>query len=242
MLRAIGLTRVFLRGSEQVRALDGVNLEIGKGEFLRILGASGSGKSTLLNLLAGLDRPTSGTIETPAGVLSEMSSRQLAGYRAGMVGMVFQTFNLIAHRSALQNVEVGMLFLGLPKAERLRRAAETLEQLGLGDRLHHRPAALSGGEAQRVALARALAKQPRLLLADEPTGNLDRSTSATLARILGEFNRRGLTIVLVTHDVQLAAETANRTLEMSYGRIVEERAHRENAPPATASGGPPHAP
>ncbi|MFH1143567.1 MAG: ABC transporter ATP-binding protein [Candidatus Eisenbacteria bacterium] len=230
MLHAKGVTKVYQQGGAEIRALDGVDLEVFEGEYLRILGASGSGKSTLLNLLAGLDRPSGGRIETPLGVLSEMPPRALAAYRAAWVGMVFQSFNLIAHRTALQNVELGMLFLGLPKAERLRRARETLAELGMGDRLHHRPADLSGGEQQRVALGRALAKRPRLLLADEPTGNLDQATADSLAGLFNRLNRNGLTILLVTHDTDLAAADAGRTIAMHYGRIVSEAVRGERPP------------
>ncbi len=222
MLRATDLTKVYRLGGQEIRALDGVNLEVRQAEYLRIVGASGSGKSTLLNLLAGLDRPTSGSIATPEGALSDLSPRGIAAYRARMVGMVFQSFNLIPHRSALDNVELGMLFLGIAPGERRRRAVRILERLELGGRLHHRPRDLSGGEQQRVALARALVKEPRLLLADEPTGNLDQSTSAGIARLLAEQNAAGLTVILVTHNPVLAAADAHRTLRMDYGRIVAE--------------------
>ncbi|MBU1701457.1 MAG: ABC transporter ATP-binding protein [Candidatus Eisenbacteria bacterium] len=222
MLSATGLTRIFRLGGQEIRAVDGVDLEIREGEYTRITGASGSGKSTLLNLLAGLDTPSSGCITTPEGVLSDFSSRRLAAYRAHQVGMVFQSFNLIPHRTALQNVELGMLFLGRPRAERHQRAEEILARLGLADRLHHRPNDLSGGEQQRVSLARALAKQPKMLMADEPTGNLDRDTSIEISRLLKELNAEGLTVILVTHDTDLAVSDAHRTLKMSYGKIVEE--------------------
>jgi putative ABC transport system ATP-binding protein len=222
MLRIRELTKIYEFGHQEIRALDGVDLDVQPGEFLRVIGASGSGKSTLLNLVAGLDTPTSGRIETPDGVLAQMSSRELAAYRARRVGMVFQSFNLIPHRTALQNVELALLFTGVARAERTRRATETLVRLGLADRLAHRPADLSGGEQQRVALARALAKQPDMLLADEPTGNLDRDTSASIAQLFDELNRRGLTILLVTHDLELAAQSAHRTLRMSYGRVAGE--------------------
>ena len=219
MLQIRELTKVYRLGGREVRALDGVDLTIRQGEYLRIIGASGSGKTTLLNLIAGLDTPTAGRIETPDGCLSEMSPRQLAAYRSRQTGMVFQSFNLIPHRSALQNVELGMLFSGRPREERLAVAEEMLTRLGLGDRLHHRPADLSGGEQQRVALARALAKRPPLLLADEPTGNLDQTTSIEIAALLREWNARGLTIMLVTHDPELAAGDADRTVRMTYGRL-----------------------
>jgi len=231
MLRLRELTKIYELGHQQIRALDGVNLDVQPGEFLRVIGASGSGKSTLLSLVAGLDTPTSGRIETPDGVLGEMSSRELAAYRARRVGMVFQSFNLISHRTALQNVELALLFTSVPRAVRTRRAAETLERLGLADRLAHRPADLSGGEQQRVALARALAKQPDMLLADEPTGNLDRDTSSSIAQLFGELNRRGLTILLVTHDLELAATAAHRTVRMSYGQLAGEGSGLPGAQP-----------
>jgi putative ABC transport system ATP-binding protein len=224
MLRARGLTRVYRLGGQEIRALDGVDLDLRQGEYLRVVGASGSGKSTLLNLLAGLDTPSAGRIETAGGVLSEMTPRRLAAYRAHVVGMVFQTFNLIPHLTALQDVELGMLFLDLPRRERRRRALAMLERLGLGGRVHHRPRDLSGGEQQRVALARALAKGPSLLLADEPTGNLDQTTSGEIAHLLAGLNAEGLTVVLVTHNLALAAHDAHRTLEMCYGRIERETA------------------
>ena len=230
MLRVEGLTRVYHLGGQEIRALDGVDLEVRDGEYLRLVGASGSGKSTLLNLLAGLDTPTAGRVETPDGLLSEMPSRRLAAYRARVVGMVFQTFNLIPHLTALQNVELGMLFLDIPRAERRRRAGGMLEKLGLADRVRHRPQDLSGGEQQRVALARALAKDPRLLLADEPTGNLDQATSGDIARLLATLNAEGLTVILVTHNLTLAAAEAHRTLELSFGRIVCETAHVGGGP------------
>ncbi|MBD3337165.1 MAG: ATP-binding cassette domain-containing protein [Candidatus Eisenbacteria bacterium] len=235
MLQIRELTKIYHLGGQEIRAVDGVDLDLPAGEYLRIVGASGSGKSTLLNLLAGLDTPTSGRIVSPEGSLAELGPRRLAAYRAARIGMVFQSFHLIPHRTALQNVELGMLFLETPRAERLRRAEEVLQRLGLGRRLHHRPADLSGGEQQRVSLARAIAKRPELLLADEPTGNLDQDTSAEIARVLGDLNREGLTVVLVTHNHELAAESAHRTLRMHYGRIVEESRHRS---PASQEGAP----
>jgi putative ABC transport system ATP-binding protein len=222
MLHAERLRRIYQLGGQEIRAVDGVDLSIREGEYLRIVGASGSGKSTLLNLIAGLDRPTEGRIDTPVGDLSSLPGRELAGWRSNHVGMVFQTFNLISHRTAVQNVELGMLFGGIPRKERHRRAAATLEQLGLGGRLHHRPRDLSGGEQQRVALARALVKRPKLLLADEPTGNLDQDNAVQIAESLAALSREGMTIVLVTHDPSLAVDDVHRTVRMSYGKIVEE--------------------
>ena len=237
MLRIDDLVRVYHLGGQEIRALDGISLEVREGEYLRVVGASGSGKSTLLNLLAGLDRPTSGRVGTPLGDLGAMSRRELATWRSQHVGMVFQTFNLIGHRTALQNVELGMLFAGVPRRERLARAAATLERLGLADRLHHRPADLSGGEQQRVALARALAKRPRLLLADEPTGNLDQENAEQIASSLAQRNREGITVILVTHDPALATESIHRTVRLSYGRIVDEAAQREVSPVGPSDAG-----
>jgi putative ABC transport system ATP-binding protein len=222
LIRACDVQRIYHLGGQEIRAVDGVELEVREGEYLRIIGASGSGKSTLLNLLAGLDRATSGRIETPVGELSSLSRRDLAFWRSRHVGMVFQSFNLIAHLTALQNVELALLFGGAGREERRRRAAAQLERLGLADRIHHRPADLSGGEQQRVALARAMVKSPRLLLADEPTGNLDQENAGQTARTFSELNRAGITVVLVTHDPTLAAEEADRTVRMNYGKVIAE--------------------
>jgi putative ABC transport system ATP-binding protein len=232
LLRTTGLRRVYHLGGQEVRALDGIDLEIGRGEYLRTVGASGSGKSTLLNLLAGLDRATAGRIETPMGDLSSLSRRELARWRSAHVGMVFQSFNLIAHLTALQNVELALLFTPIAREERRPRASAQLALLGLADRLHHRPADLSGGEQQRVALARVLVKNPQLLLADEPTGNLDQENAAQMALVLAELNRRGMTVVLVTHDPALAAGDAHRTIRMSYGKLTGETTHRQADPTA----------
>jgi putative ABC transport system ATP-binding protein len=227
MLRIENLSRIYRLGGQEIRAVDGVSMEVREGEYLRVVGASGSGKSTLLNLLAGLDHPTAGRVDTPLGDLGAMSRSELARWRSEQIGMVFQTFNLIAHRTALQNVELGMLFAGVPRRERISRATVMLEQLGLADRLNHRPADLSGGEQQRVALARALVKRPRLLLADEPTGNLDHENADQIAESLAARNREGITVILVTHDAELASADVHRTIRLSYGRIAEETVHRE---------------
>ena len=208
-----------------VRAVDEVTFEFQRGEFLGIVGASGSGKSTVLNLLAGLDTPTSGRIEVDGIILGSLSRRELAAYRAHRIGMVFQSFNLITHYSALENVETALLFNGTPRAERRRRAQEILERLGLADRVHHRPGDLSGGEQQRVAMARALVKRPDILFADEPTGNLDHDNAGQIAELLTTLNRDGLTIVMVTHNLDMARRCAHRTIGMRYGRLIaaEER-------------------
>ncbi len=221
-LSASNLNRSYDHGPNRVHAVRDLNLHIARGEFLSIVGASGSGKSTLLNLLAGLDTPSSGTIEVDGVMLGELEPRELARYRARLVGMVFQSFHLISHQTALQNVELALYFSDVGPTERRERALETLDRLGLSDRVDHRPAALSGGEQQRVAVARALVKEPEVLFADEPTGNLDRKNSEQIARILMESHARGLTIVLVTHDSEFAAKCSDRTVTMDYGRLVSE--------------------
>jgi putative ABC transport system ATP-binding protein len=241
LIRTIDLHRIYRHGGEEVRALDGVSLEVREGEYLRVVGASGSGKSTLLNLIAGLDRATSGRIETPIGELSSLPPRDLALWRSRYVGMVFQSFNLIPHRTALQNVEIALLFGGEPRENRRHRAISQLERLGLGDRLHHPPADLSGGEQQRVALARALVKEPRLLLADEPTGNLDQENALLIARTFAELNRAGMTVVLVTHDAALADGVAHRTIRMNFGRVVSETAGPSGATIPRIAPAPPDA-
>lgn len=221
-MQSFDLCRYYRRGPSEVKALDGVSLDVRRGEFIGVVGSSGSGKSTLLNLLGGLDTPTSGRIEVGGIALSSLTRRQLAAYRAHQVGMVFQSFNLLSHCTALDNVAVALLFNNTPRRERRDRAAEMLEKLGLKDRLDHRPADLSGGEQQRVAIARALVKKPEVLFADEPTGNLDHDNTQQMARLLGELNAGGLTIILATHDLDLARRSAHRTLRMHYGRVVGE--------------------
>jgi len=196
-------------------------LSLGKGEFLCIVGASGSGKSTILNLLAGLDTPTSGRIEVDGAALADFSRRELSSYRAHRVGMVFQSFNLISHYTALENVAMALYFNNTPHGQRLKLAEDILARLGLADRTDHRPGDLSGGEQQRVAMARALVKKPEVLFADEPTGNLDRENTEQISKLLTELNRDGLTIIMVTHDLELARSCAHRTVRMNYGRLVE---------------------
>jgi len=220
-IHTIDLCRYYQRGHYEVRAVDRVTLSIRRGEFLGVVGASGSGKSTLLNLLAGLDTPTSGHVEVDGQRLDSLSRRALSAYRARKVGMVFQSFNLIPQHTALRNVEMALYFGDTRPRDRRKRAAEVLERLGLGDRLEHRPADLSGGEQQRVAIARALVKQPEIVFADEPTGNLDQENTDAITGILGELNRTGLTVVVVTHDVEMASRIAGRVVRMHYGRIAE---------------------
>ena len=220
LVRTTALTKVYRRGPQEIRAVDNVHLSIQAGEFMALVGSSGSGKSTLLNLLAGLDTPTSGEIAISGLPLSTQSAEARAAHRASRVGMVFQSFNLVGHRTALQNVELAMYFNGTPREVRRPRATAMLTRLGLGDRLHHVPADLSGGEQQRVAIARALVKQPQMLFADEPTGNLDRTNAHDIAGLLSELSREGLTVVLVTHDIALAERFAQRIEQIDYGRLA----------------------
>ena len=204
-----------------VAALRGVDLDVAAGEFLAVLGRSGSGKSTLLNLLGGLDRPTSGELTVGGQSLVGLSDAALAGFRATTVGFVFQSFHLQARFTAWENVALPRVFAGVPRAERRTRAHALLERVGLAARADHRPGQLSGGEQQRVALARSLVAAPRLLLGDEPTGNLDSATSTSILDLITEVNRAGATVVLVTHDEEIAATRAQRSVRMADGRIVE---------------------
>jgi putative ABC transport system ATP-binding protein len=206
--------------------LDDVDLAIRRGELLAVVGASGSGKSTLINLLAGLDTPTSGHIEVDGQRLDQLSRRALASYRAHKVGVVFQSFNLLPQHTAVRNVEMALYFGSIPRNQRRREAVAALERLGLGDRLHHRPLDLSGGEQQRVAIARALVKRPEVLFADEPTGNLDQENSDEISQILTELSGSGMTVLLVTHDLDMAARVAGRVVHMHYGRLTEDAGGR----------------
>ena len=224
VLETRDLKKHYRMGTSIVRALDGVTLTVEQGEFLALLGTSGSGKSTLLNLVAGLDRPSEGTLRIFGQDLARMSSAELSLHRRPNVGIIFQSFNLVSTMSAVENVALPLMFADVPKAERDGEAARLLEAIGLGDRLRHRPRELSGGEQQRVAIARAIANKPHLLLADEPTGNLDSRTSREILSLLKELNEReGKTIVMVTHDPSLAAHYAHRTITMLDGAIVDER-------------------
>ena len=216
------MTRVYQMGLNQVAALDSVTMGVDEGEFVAIQGTSGSGKSTLLNLLGGLDRPTSGEVLFDSQPLSPLSKKQMARYRKFSVGMIFQNFNLIPTMTAAENVKLALAFGGMRGAERRERATELLGRVGLGDRMAHRPSEMSGGEQQRVAIARALANRPRVLLADEPTGNLDSTRARELLALLREMTDRDrLTVLLVTHDHELASSFANRIIMMKDGKIQE---------------------
>ena len=204
----------------QVNALCDINLSIREGEFVAVQGASGSGKSTLLNCIGCLDVPTAGSVYIDGQDVSKLSEDGLALVRRKKVGFVFQTFNVIPSLTALQNVELPMVFAGMPAAERARKAVETLEKVGLGGRMDHKPNELSGGELQRVAIARALVNDPKLILADEPTGNLDSKTSAEVIQVLRKLNSEGRTIVIITHDANIAA-AAERQIYLKDGKIAE---------------------
>ncbi len=221
MIRTVDLSKRYGTTAAPVHALCGVSVEVQRGERVALLGKSGSGKSTLLNLLGGLDRSSSGTIEVSGRDLGRLSGDELARYRLTTVGMIFQSFNLIASRTALDNVELPMVFAGKAPRERRALARQALEAVGLGARLGHRPAELSGGESQRVAIARALVNQPAVLLADEPTGNLDSASAGEVVALLTDHVRRhGTVLILVTHDEELAAACTDRVLRLRDGRLV----------------------
>ena len=214
--------RHFRMGNEIVRALDGVTFTVYPGEFFGIAGASGSGKSTLLYLIGGLDRPTSGQVEVGGRVLTDLDENALALYRRHTVGFVYQMFHLIPSMTALQNVELPMILARVPRRERRERARALLTQVGLAERLHHRPTQLSGGQRQRVAIARALANNPALILADEPTGNLDTRAGAEIVALLKTLaHEQGRTVLIVSHDPSVIAQT-DRYIRLQDGRIIEE--------------------
>lgn len=226
-VRAENVCRHYTMGQSVIRAVDGVTLEIRDGEFLALLGSSGSGKSTLMNLLAGLDRPSSGAIVTHGRNLAEMSSEELARYRRHTVGMVFQSFNLIHSMTLLENVELPLRFAEVDRAERQQRAKEAIERVRLGARMMHRPSELSGGEQQRTALARAMVNRPSILVADEPTGNLDSRTGEEILSFIREFNETlKMTVVMVTHERALAEKYAHRIIFLADGKLVSEGAPR----------------
>ncbi len=221
LIRTLDLHRDFQMGHVTVHALDGVSLTVEEGEFLGVMGPSGSGKSTLLHLLGGLDRPTAGHIWVRGQDITALDENELAAYRRQEVGFVFQAFNLISTMTALQNVEFPMLFARVPPAQRRERARYLLETVGLADRMGHKPTELSGGEQQRVAIARALANDPAIILADEPTGNLDSRTGAEVMEALARLNReQGRTIIVVSHDPAVVA-FAGQCIHLLDGRIAD---------------------
>jgi len=216
-----GLAKVFGSPSAPVEALRGISLADQSGQRVALLGKSGSGKSTLLNLIGGLDRPTSGSIRVAGKELSRMTANELAEYRLATVGMIFQAYNLIPTRTAIENVELPMILAGRSPPDRRAAARQALEAVGLGRRILHRPVELSGGEHQRVAIARALVNRPEILLADEPTGNLDSATAGEIMRLLlDHVQRDGTTLFLVTHDEELARQSAERIIHMRDGQII----------------------
>ena len=232
-----GLCRYYQMGEALIRAVDGVTLQVAAGEVVALLGTSGSGKSSLLNLIAGLDRPTSGTVIAQGNDLAKLSRDGLAKYRLRTVGMVFQSFNLIPSMTLMENVELPMRFAEVDRNRRAGLAWHALQRVGLTARARHRPAELSGGEQQRGALARALINQPRILLADEPTGNLDSRTGTEIMEFIAEFNESlGMTVVMVTHERSLAERYAKRMIFLADGKLANDESH---APPviAGAAGG-----
>ena len=212
----------------EILALDRVSVDIDKGEFVAVMGPSGSGKSTFMNVLGCLDRPSSGEYVLDNKRISELAGDDLAAIRNRSIGFVFQQFNLLARTPAMENVELPLVYAGLAARERRDRAASALERVGLGQRMTHRPNELSGGQRQRVAIARALVNQPSILLADEPTGNLDSTTSEEIMHVFGELHREGQTVIMVTHEPDIAAR-AERVVVLRDGRIESDRLNRESA-------------
>ena len=222
LIVANDLVKHYVMGEETVHALDGVSFTIPRGDYCAIVGPSGSGKSTLMNILGGLDTPTGGRIVIDGADIGATSDEDLAGFRNKTIGFIFQSFNLLPRLSALENVELPMIYGGVDPKERRERAAGLLTRVGLGERLSHRPTQLSGGQQQRVAIARALAGKPALLLADEPTGALDTHTGKEILALFRELNQEGVTVVIVTHDLEVAA-AAKRTIEMRDGKIIRDQ-------------------
>src|SRR5271163_864778 len=234
-IHAEQLCRHYRMGDTLIRAVDGVTLTVRAGEFVALLGSSGSGKSSVLNLVAGLDRPTSGSVIVQERDLAQLSREELAKYRLHTVGMVFQSFNLIASMTLAENVELPMRFAEVDREKRDALARQALARVGLEARMNHRPSELSGGEQQRAALARALINRPRLLLADEPTGNLDSRTGAEIMELIRSFNQQlGMTVVMVTHERALAERYAQRMIFLADGKLIDDRA---NVPTASTVGG-----
>jgi putative ABC transport system ATP-binding protein len=232
------LCRHYRMGDALIRAVDGISVQVAPGEFVALLGTSGSGKSSLLNLVAGLDRPTSGTVVVQQNDLAKLSREELAKYRLHTVGMVFQSFNLIPSMSLLENVELPLRFAEVDRDKREGMAKQALDRVGLSARLRHRPTELSGGEQQRASLARALINQPRFLLADEPTGNLDSQTGTEIMNFIREFNETlGMTIIMVTHERALAERYAGRMIFLADGKLVGDQSNSVSAASAQIRGG-----
>ncbi len=221
LIQIKNITRNFILGNETVYVLKGIDLEINKGEYVALMGPSGSGKSTLMNLLGCLDTPTGGTYSLNGKHVSLMNDNELAEIRNKEIGFVFQTFNLLPRTTALDNVALPMIYAGYSKPERRARATEVLKQVSLGDRMDHQPNQLSGGQRQRVAIARALVNKPSIILADEPTGNLDSKTSVEIMKLFGEIHKNGNTVILVTHEEEIA-EYAHRVIRLRDGVIESD--------------------
>ncbi|HKD42742.1 MAG TPA: ABC transporter ATP-binding protein [Myxococcaceae bacterium] len=222
LIQIDGVAKVYQMGDVEVRALRGVTLKVQQGEFVAIMGASGSGKSTLMNIIGCLDRPTKGRYLLEGHEVSNLSRDELARIRNRTIGFVFQSFNLLSRTTALENVELPLVYAGLSRRERHKRAAEALERVGLGDRIEHHPNQLSGGQQQRVAIARALVSQPKLILGDEPTGNLDSRTSVEVMSLLQDLGRSGITVLLVTHEADIA-RYASRAITVKDGLVLVDR-------------------
>jgi ABC-type lipoprotein export system ATPase subunit len=236
-IRTENLCRHYRMGETLIRAVDGVSLNVRSGEFVALLGSSGSGKSSVLNLIAGLDRPTEGSVVVQNKDLAKLSREELAKYRLHVVGMVFQSFNLIASMTLSENVELPLRFAEVDRGKREGLAQEALQRVGLKARANHRPSELSGGEQQRAALARALINRPQLLLADEPTGNLDSHTGTEIMNLLREFNEGlGMTVVMVTHERALAERYAKRMIFLADGKLIDDRPNVPAAAPVETSG------
>ena len=230
IIRLEGITREYLMGSERVLALRGVDLTIRRNEYVAIMGPSGSGKSTMMNMLGALDTPSAGKYWLNGHEVSQMADDDLARVRNREIGFVFQTFNLLPRASALANVELPLVYAGVSGKERKQRAEAALERVGLGQRMHHKPNELSGGQRQRVAIARALVNEPSILLADEPTGNLDSTTSEEIMRVFGQLHAQGQTVLVVTHEPDIAAH-AHRVVILRDGKVDSDRQN-----PVTATG------
>jgi putative ABC transport system ATP-binding protein len=224
LIRAEDLWRTYVMGTEEIHALRGVSFTIDPGEYVAIMGPSGSGKSTLMNLIGCLDTPSKGAYVLRGKLVSEMNDDELAEVRNREIGFVFQTFNLLPRANALHNVELPMVYAGVPREERLERARKALASVDLADRMHHKPNELSGGQRQRVAIARALVMGPSILLADEPTGNLDSTTGEEIMRVFEKLHHDGNTIILVTHEHDIA-EHAHRVIKIRDGRVESDAAH-----------------
>jgi ABC-type lipoprotein export system ATPase subunit len=237
-IRIENLCRYYSMGEALIRAVDGISVQIASGEFVALLGTSGSGKSSLLNLIAGLDRPTSGTVVVQKSDLAKFSREELAKYRLHTVGMVFQSFNLIPSMTLLENVELPLRFAEVDRGKREGLAKQALERVGLSARLRHRPTELSGGEQQRASLARALINQPQFLLADEPTGNLDSQTGTEIMNFIREFNETlGMTIIMVTHERALAGRYASRMIFLADGKLIGDQSNAVSTSTAPSRGG-----